>query len=199
MVHGGLTRVAVQPRAARNGDRLADSSDSARMKAYVLRGDTQAFEALFRDHAPRLHRYFLRNLRDARMAEDLVQQTFLHVHRARNDFDLARPFRPWLFTIAANLMREHRRRARRKPEEIVDPHEAPVVVVQPTTSSVTDRAVRRSVDALPDAQREVVVLHWYEQLSFREISEIVGASLSAVKVRAHRGYEKLRESLGGDA
>jgi RNA polymerase sigma factor (sigma-70 family) len=174
------------------------SNEKEWMRLYVQTGDKVAFEAIFTEFAPRIHRYILRRTRGNRnLADDLTQQTFLHLHRARNDFDLSRSLRPWIFTIAANLVREAARKSMRRPETLVDPLERSTDAVAPAVSSPEDRLVRRTLDTLPQAQREVIVLHWFEGLSFSEISTVVGASLSAVKVRAHRGYKQLRENLGG--
>lgn len=173
-------------------------TDEELMQRYVADGDRAAFEALFRRHGPRLRGFFLRSVGDATVAQDLVQQTFLHVHRARHDFQPGRPLKPWLYTIAVNVRRELYRRRGRKPETQLDPERHPTPSVQPDTSSPEERLVRRALADLPDGQREVVLLHWYEGWSFREIAEMVGASHSAVKVRAHRAYKKLRAALEDD-
>ena len=173
-----------------------EPSDEALMERYVVGGERAAFEALFRRYAPRLHGFFLRQAGAREVANDLVQQTFLHVHRARADFALGRSVRPWIYTIALNVRREHQRRRHRKPEVSHDPVAHGVPSVAPSTSSRTDRLVQRALQQLNPQQREVILLHYYEDLSFPEIAELVGASLSAVKVRAHRGYERLRELLG---
>ena len=174
---------------------MTEPSDEALMRAYVQQGDRSAFEALFRRYAGRLLGYFSRTAGPAH-AQDMLQKTFLHVHRARHDFRDGAPVRPWIFAIAANVRREHWRRRGRKPETALDP-DRHVPAVEPSTSSPTDRAVRRALEQLPEGQREVVVLHWYEGLTFSEVSRMVGASPSAVKVRAHRAYKQLRAILGG--
>ena len=79
------------------------SIDEALMEAYVLQGERGAYEVLFRRYAPRLQGFFLRSTGDPAVAQDLVQQTFLHVHRARNDFRQGSRFKPWLYTIATNV------------------------------------------------------------------------------------------------
>lgn len=169
------------------------------MRMYVQQGDRAAFEWLFREYSPRIHRYILRRTQGQRLlADELTQQTFLQLHRARADFDLSRPLRPWIFTIASNLVRQHARRSLRRPETLVDPLDGPTTSVQPDVSTPEERLLRRALDELPDSQREVIVLHWFEQMPFPEVAEVVGASLSAVKVRAHRGYKRLRESMGGE-
>jgi RNA polymerase sigma-70 factor (ECF subfamily) len=177
---------------------LTELDDEALMERYVKGGSRAAFEELFRRYAGRLQGLFLRQIGKPDVAADLVQQTFLHFHRARRDFTLGRPVRPWIYTIALNVRREHVRRRGRRPEVFLDPivHGEPEVA--PDTTSPSDRLVRRALVQLTEQQREVILLHWYEELSFPEIADLLGASLSAVKVRAHRGYEKLRKLLTDD-
>lgn len=177
---------------------MSEATDEELMERYVKRDDRRAFEELFRRYGSRLHGFFLRSVGSSTEASDLVQQTFLHFHRARRDFRLGMPVRPWIYTIAINVRRELFRRRSRKPETSLDPviHGEPSA--DPDTTTAKDRLVRRVLMELPDQQREVILLHWYEELSFPEIAEMLGASVSAVKVRAHRGYVLLRERLGED-
>ena len=165
------------------------------MRRYVEKGDRAAFQELFERYAGKLKGMFMRHTGDQAVSEDMVQQTFLHFHRARKDFRLDREVRPWLYTIALNVRREYFRRRGRKKEVQLEPvvHGEPTVA--PSTTTRSDRLVRRALANLSDQQREVILLHWYEGMSFPEIATTVGASLSAVKVRAHRGYEKLRSQL----
>lgn len=170
-------------------------TDDALMARYAETGDPSAYAALFQRYAQRLHGYFLRSVGDAEAARDLTQQCFLHVHRARRDFHPGSPFRPWVYTIAANLRREHFRRRSRKPEAAWDPDRHGVPSVDPEASTSEQRVVRRALLELPEGQREVLVLHWYEGLSLKEVADVLGLSHSAAKVRAHRAYGRLRELL----
>ena len=159
-------------------------------------GDKSAFAELFRRWSPRLTRLLQRDLGRAEDAHDLMQQTFLQLHRARLDFRPTAKLRPWLYTIALNLKRQHFRRAGRRPEtSIEDAGHDPAAPDPGPDARIADAQLRAALDVLPEAQREVIVLHWFEGLSFKEVAEVVGASQSAVKVRAHRGYTKLREVL----
>jgi RNA polymerase sigma-70 factor (ECF subfamily) len=173
------------------------TTDEALMASYVA-GDQRAFAELFARYAPRLTRMFGRDLRPDD-AHDLMQQTFLQLHRARNDFRQDAKLRPWLYTIARNLLRQHFRRRGRRPEASLDAQGA----AEPIAPGVTPeqqaeaRQVRQVLGRLPATQAEVISLHWFEGLSFREVAQVVGASESAVKVRAHRGYAKLRELIEG--
>lgn len=169
------------------------------MTAYA-RGDTAAFRELFERYAPMLLRMLLRQLRVREEATDLLQQTFLQLHRARLDFDSGQRFRPWIFTIALNLKREYWRRARRRPESVLD--DAALAELGVEARGAKRWEARRDLlhglaQVRPD-QREVIELHWFEGLSFSEIGECLGLTANAVKVRAHRGYVTLRERLGDD-
>lgn len=167
------------------------------MEAYARRGERRAFEVLFRRYAPRLLGLFRRSTGNDALAQDLVQQTFLHLHRARRDYRTGKKFRPWLFAIAMNVRREHFRRRQRRQETPLDPARHGEPAQAPEASTPTERVVRRALQQLPEAQREVVLLHYYEGLSMQEVAQAVGASRSAVKVRAHRAYKVLRDILDG--
>ena len=175
-------------------------TDKELMEAY-LEGDLDAFKVLFRRYAPILSRLFHRSINDAGVVEDLVQETFLNLHRARRDFKADKPLRPYLVTIALNLKREHLRRRYRRPERSLERDDRPDTSADPSTQLERgERAerVRRALEKLPEHQRNAIELHWYAEMPFPEIAQILGASLSAVKVWAHRGYKKLRSAMEGD-
>jgi RNA polymerase sigma-70 factor (ECF subfamily) len=175
---------------------ISAPSDEELMTAYVS-GDHAAFAELFRRYAPILLRLMRHRISRREEADDLVQLTFLHLHRSRHDFRAGAPLRPWLFTIALNLRFQHFRECGRRRETTVDVDslEVPGSSRSPQESVDENRAVRLALTKLPTDQRDVIVLHWLEGLSFAEVSEAVGASVNAVKVRAHRGYVSLRKLL----
>jgi RNA polymerase sigma factor (sigma-70 family) len=156
-------------------------------------GNQSAFDSLFSRHAAPLRRYLARFSGSIALADDLTQAAFLSVVRARGRFEQGQKFKPWLYAIATNVAKDtHRRRK----------HETLVAEVEPTEVGelfVRDRglekAMRTALSQLPEAQRSAIVMHRFEGLSFAEIAQAEGASESTVKVRAHRGYEKLRELL----
>lgn len=174
-------------------------TDEELMAAYV-RGDQSAFRTLFDRHAPVLLRVMRHQLRRPEDARDLVQQTFLHLHRSKSDFREGAQLKPWLFTIAMNLKREYFRRGTRRPE-------APLTLEGPAEPAIGPRGQEQSdarrevvfaLEKLPEDQREVIALHWLAGIPLPEVADLVGASLSAVKVRAHRGYAGMRRALGAD-
>jgi len=171
-------------------------SDEELMAAYVG-GDRDAFGELFGRYAAMITRTMRRQIRQPEDCNELVQQTFLQLHRARRDFDLSRKLRPWLMTIAFNLRREYFRKRMRRPEA---PLEVEPVAPADDRGDIIERKedvakLRSALAALPDGQREVIELHWFEHISFPEIAATMGLSVSAVKVRAHRGYKAMRAHL----
>lgn len=174
-------------------------SDEELMAAWV-QGDEAAFEHLFVRYAPLLSGLLRRQVGPDE-AGDLVQQTFLQLHRARLDFAPGARLRPWLLTIALNLGREHlRRQARRRTGTLgdIDPAAHGAAPAGQALEGREDAArVRAALAALPQAQREVIELHWFQGLPFAQVAALLGSTAGAVKVRAHRGYQRLRGLLEG--
>lgn len=173
-------------------------TDEALFAAYVRTGDDEAFLTLVDRWEPRIRRLMARRVSRRQDIDELVQDTFLHLHRSAADFDLSRPLRPWLMTIALNTRREYVRRRVRKPEAPLDlDGRNDPVAPDPRLDAQRDaqRQVRRALAGLSEGQREVIELHWLGGLSMAEVAAAVGASLSAVKVRAHRGYARMRAVL----
>jgi RNA polymerase sigma-70 factor (ECF subfamily) len=165
-----------------------------------LDGDARAFQELFTLLSPTVlaiaRRY---GLRDAE-AKDIVQQTFLGVHRARADFRRGAPVRPWVVTIARNVVRDHLRRHYVRREDAleldgpIEPRvEAPEYGV-PTSDALLGWA-SQALAKLPEAQRRVIELHYLEGKSFADVGKALGCSEGAARVRAHRGYETIRAWL----
>ena len=180
---------------------LDPRSDEELMAAYVA-GDRAAFKLLFDRYAGLLFAMAKRRLGSDDDARDVVQQTLLQLHRARNDFRPGARLRPWLFTIAMNLVREQYRKRKRRREQSLETSSAPLPEAVVSSDAERDdehkaRAarIRAALQSLPPPQREVIELHWFEESPYEEIARIVGASVAAVRVRAHRGYERLREIL----
>jgi len=176
-----------------------DPTDEELMREYVD-GDAEAFRVLFERYGPILLRLTRRHLRDDELAREIVQQTFFQLHRARNDFRQDSRLRPWVLTIAMNLVREHwRRKKRRKMSELDETrHAAPEPVRSPMETSQRAEQLRQAMSQLPESQRIVVELHWFQERPFAEVAEIVGSTEGAVRVRAHRAYKKLEAWLSAE-
>jgi RNA polymerase sigma-70 factor (ECF subfamily) len=169
---------------------VAPHTDDELMAAYVA-GDIAAFNEIFRRHAPRLLRALKPGVTGDE-ASDLLQLTFLHLHRSRADFARGAALRPWLFTIAINVKRQHLRALVRRREAPLGDMLENLAALPPRNAHDELEGIAALLAELPAAQRKVIELHFIEELSFARVAEAVGASLAAVRVRAHRGYELLR-------
>lgn len=169
------------------------------MTAYAG-GDPQSFALLFQRWGPRLHGYFQHTLGESAAAEDLLQSTFLKLHRARGSFQPLLRLRAWLYGIATHELQEELRRRKHAPlaseEEQERVSEKPAAEM-PDALEVKQRAaaVRAAIGRLPESQRAVLYLHRFEEMGFAEIAKLLGTTEGAAKLRAFRAYEKLREEL----
>lgn len=160
-------------------------------------GNAGAFEQLFNRYAIWLTRLLRGGLPTSADAHDIVQQVFLQVHRHRHDYDPQRPFRPWLLTIAMNLKRGHFRRMKARPEAALSPAVEQRLVDTGATQDTVEQRQRLlyAMELLSPEQKEVIAMHWLGGVPLPEVATVIGASLSAVKVRAHRGYAAMRARL----
>jgi len=175
-------------------------------------GDEEALVILFQRYKLRIFNYFLRHLDDRAAAEDLLQSTFLKIHRVRKSYRPTAAFSTWLFTIATNLQRDYKLSARRHPH-VVELEEfrvkaargggfsEPVVLSDERTpelgyaeKEIADQ-IREAVQSLPPDQKEAILLAKYESFKYQEIAEILNITVSAAKVRTHRAMRSLEKIL----
>lgn len=172
--------------------------DAGWMSAY-RHGDERAFAALFRQYAPLIARYFARHGKRPADVEDLVQETFLHLHRARAEFRAGESLRPWLFTIARNVCHDHGRRAQRRPETYceVDTLPAPQESAEHHALDLAQRrkALSTALAKLSAAERRLLDEHWFDERAFSEIAQREGVQCSTLRVRAHRACQRLRDTI----
>jgi len=177
---------------------LNELTDEQLVTAY-RNGRDSAFEALVqRFHAELLH-FLVRFVGNRAAAEDLFQEAFLQVHLSASTFDASKRFKPWLFTIAANKARDYLRKNNRREGKrvtladasddkirIIDLLEAELPLPAETIEDAeTQRLVRELVDALPDHLREVLLLAYFNQFSYKEIASMLSIPLGTVKSRLH--------------
>lgn len=174
----------------------------AAMDRYA-RGDESAFGLLYDLLAPRLHAFLLRRTRDAGHAEDLTQQTFLQMHCARRHFEPRAAVMPWAFAIARRLLIDSHRKSERQGKTEDDSDE--VLSERPSCLEATDTLVAKrrlaariqeELARIPEQHRVAFELVKLDGLSMAEAAEALGTTVAAVKLRAFRTYEALREALG---
>lgn len=181
-------------------DEREQATDESLMSAYQ-QGQAAAFDELVERYVQELHAFLSRFVGDRALAEDVLQETFLQVHLSADSFDPAQRFRPWLFTIAANKARDRlRRQARRAAASLDAPVEGPdgdrgsfldlVVSSVPAPHSDLEEQemramVRKLVGAMPTHLREVLVLSYFHNFSYREVAGILDVPIGTVKSRLH--------------
>ena len=165
----------------------------------VLDGDVAAFRGLIERHHDALFRFLYRLTGNRQMAEDVFQDAFLQVHQSLDTFDSSRRFKPWLFTIAANKGRDALRKANRRKTVSLS---APVVeeggksfvdlmeIDLPDVSSPMQEAersvmVQRAIDELSPRLREILLMAYFQKMTYAQIAELFGIPIGTVKSRLH--------------
>jgi RNA polymerase sigma-70 factor (ECF subfamily) len=202
--------------AAKSGDK----TDEQLLSAY-REGNRTAFASLVDRYQRELFHFLVRFLGDRAAAEDIFQETFLQVHQSADQFDPARRFRPWLFTIAANKARDLMRSQARRPTnplqatinsgddesgQFIDLMEA----AEPMPGENMEReelqkVVQATVEGMPEHLREILLLSYFHQFPYKEISDILGIPLGTVKSRLHaavayfadRWKNRIQRTTGG--
>lgn len=181
---------------------LDERPDQDLMRAYRA-GETTALEVLVNRHHDKLMRFLLRLVGERAGAEDVFQETFIQVHLSANTYDAERRFEPWLFTIAANKARDLLRKTNRRrtldlsapvsgsrgggdgatfADLIGGPSLTPAAE---NISSEQERLVQQAVSELPPTLREVILLAYFQKMSYNQIADVLQIPLGTVKSRLH--------------
>jgi RNA polymerase sigma-70 factor (ECF subfamily) len=174
--------------------RTVPQDDLPDLMARYQAGDEAAFEEIYGRLARSLRGYLRTIALPGMDVEDLVQNTFLQIHRSRQSYLPGQPVRPWLYAIARHVgLMARRSSGRRGQHEVLPVDELPEVAVLSRAAGALDRiALTRALRSLGEPGREALWLHHVEGFSFREVAAIQGISETAAKVRAHRAVHVLR-------
>jgi RNA polymerase sigma-70 factor (ECF subfamily) len=160
-------------------------------------GDLDAFEALFREHQRAVYGWILRIVRNAATAEDLTVETFWRIHRARDRFELGRPFAPWARRIATRVALDWLRTQR--PEVELTPEMAnalpSVSAGDPGIAAEIHQKTALAFARLPPKLRTAAALAVVEEQPHKEIAAALGITVAAVKLRVYRALRLLRKDL----
>ncbi len=165
----------------------------------VQHGDRAALAALVeRHHSPLVGYLYHMVGGDRPLAEDMAQETFLRVMRGIGGYRTGRPFKPWLYAIATNLVRDHVKRAEHR-YAMLDADETPIAgdmdIEGDAIVSANVEAVLNELMLLPEHQRAVIVLRYYGELSLSEIAGRLDLPVGTVKSRLSLGIRALREVM----
>lgn len=199
---------------------IIDSTSSAvipgfdpdvRLMLAVQAGDAEAFEELVRRYQPRLATVMRYQLRSEAQVEDLVQEVFLRVFRARKSYQPSARFATWIYQIAHNVARNARRTLARRKEVLLAPRPddsqsmntleqmaqaaSSIMPTRQLDRTEASQAVQAALQTLGDRQRMAMLLCKFEGMSYDEIATIMDLSLPAVKSLINRGRTSLRDAL----
>lgn len=181
-------------------DNPAQEPTDEQLLAEYQRGRDAVLERLIERYRHELFNFLARFVGDRVAAEDIFQETFLQVHLSAASFDAERRFKPWLFTIAANKGRDYLRRKARRPaaafdakltgdddsQSFVDLMEADLPSPDERLTQVElQERVQAAVRDMPDHLREILLLAYFQQLSYNEVADVLKVPLGTVKSRLH--------------
>ena len=205
--HFHINRVAraTHPMTNSSSNRASDDATDVSLMAKIAQGDHAAFDELVSRHQYAVVGTVAKMLGNPSEAEDIAQQVFLRLWKSAPRYKPTAKFTTYLFTITRNLVFNETRRKSRRSEQSLDEqtedwhqqfqeeeHNQPdEQILQMELQQAVDKAVR----SLPDKQRMAVVLRRYENMSYEEIADVLGISVSAVKSQLFRARSSLRESL----
>jgi RNA polymerase sigma-70 factor (ECF subfamily) len=174
---------------------MREATDEQLMRRYA-KGNAKAFDELYARHRGPLYRYFIRQVSNPATANDLYQGAWEKMIKARKTYRPTAPFTVWMYTIAHNHLVDHYRRSRPdnqvEPDDLKDPQAGPV---QGLIDSEHDAILRAGITALPQEQRNALLLKLETGLKMEDIARVTGVSRETVKSRLRYAVQKLKRSL----
>ena len=166
----------------------------------VRKGNAESIEPLIRSHGSGLLTYLVRSIQDRHRAEELFQEVFQRVWAKRKSYKHPMPFKPWLYTIAANLVRsEYRKRKISGADVMLDSIQG--AANSPDQSMIneeTSEMLNKATKNLPPQQRQILTLRIWNELSYAEIAKMLGVAEATARANMHHALKSLRQTLQQD-
>lgn len=160
--------------------------------------DSEAASLLIMGISPQIFQFFLAQVRNHAHAEDLLQDFWLRIHNARRTYRPAEPVLPWLYAIARHVqIDDYRRKTRIRSHELQTEQLPERPAPEPARNTIPD--IADLLKDLPPSQKEAVLLLKVAGLSLEEAARATGTTVGSIKQKAHRAYNTLRRSLGGES
>lgn len=185
---------------------IKEYSDEDLMESFQ-QGNERAFNELVLRYQVRLHNFLFRYTKDHQDCEDLVQETFLRVHKSKHSYERIAKFSTWMYTIALNLAKSLYKKKQRMlsvsiHKDDADPEDREIVLEDSRIlqddklhEKLCMEQLEKALMELPEEFREVVMLRDLQQLSYEEVTEITGVPMGTVKSRINRGRAQLQHLL----
>ena len=173
-----------------------DQKNEAEIVARVLKGDRQSYALLVDEYKSPIYNLAYRMTGNLEDADDLTQETFIRAYQYLWRYDTSKKFFTWLYTLALNLIRNHFKKNKyNKSSEELSANLLADKNPSPETELIETQEISVYLLRLEDESRALLIMKFHQGLTFEEIAQITGKSLSAVKMRIYRGLEKLKELL----
>jgi RNA polymerase sigma-70 factor (ECF subfamily) len=171
---------------------LMDTQDNLEtLMARYQEGDLAAATALIHSVSPKLYRFFATQEVSRGMADDLLQETWLRIHKVRHTYRLGEPALAWFYAIARHVRVDHYRKAMRttiREQELEE--------TEGTATAGRSDGLEALLAQLSSSEREVVEMLKVEGMSLEEVARATSSTVGSVKQKAHRAYKKLRKAFG---
>lgn len=174
---------------------MSPNTDLEMLMVRYQQGDFAAATALIHRLSPQLHRFFIVEFSSRGHADDLLQETWLRIHKVRHTYRAGEPVLPWLYAIARHIRVDHYRKSRRTAAREEQLDELPEVAAALPSASGKTPDLDALLAPLPVSQREVIEMLKIAGMSLEEVARATSSSVGSVKQKAHRAYAKLRERL----
>ena len=178
-------------------------SDDVALIQRILAGDENAFASLIEKYQQQVHAHALRKVRDFQAAEDITQETFLQVHQKLATLNDPAKFSGWLYAIVNHLCIAWYRKNRLQTESLQEIHISEIetdaysryIATEhaKTTAEAQRELVKQLLTKLKESDREVITLHYFEEMTSSEIGEVLGVSENTIKSRLHRARQRLKK------
>jgi RNA polymerase sigma-70 factor (ECF subfamily) len=173
-----------------------DQKNEAEIIARVLNGDRQSYALLVDEYKSPIYNLAYRMTGNLEDADDLTQETFIRAYQYLWRYDKSKKFFTWLYTLALNLIRNHFKKNKyNKSSEELSANLLADKNPSPETELIETQEISVYLLRLEDESRALLIMKFNQGLTFEEIAQITGKSLSSVKMRIYRGLEKLKELL----
>jgi RNA polymerase sigma-70 factor, ECF subfamily len=181
--------------AERAVHRMTEDSNIETLMARYQQGDFAAATALIEAFSPQLYRFFLAQAHSRHDADDLLQETWLHIHRVRHTYRAGEPAQPWFYAIARHVRVDHYRKALRAAVKTRELEERSVASASLTGAPDAASNLNALLAPLSESQREVLEMLKVAGMSLEEVARATSSSVGSVKQKVHRAYKKLRETM----
>jgi RNA polymerase sigma-70 factor, ECF subfamily len=171
------------------------NGDLAALMTRYQAGDFAAASLLIHRLGAQLHRFFVAQFASRSDADDLLQETWLRIHKVRHTFRQGEPLLPWVYAIARHVRADHCRKTLRETARERRLKEWSEAAAGSSNNFGKDTDLETLLAPLPDSQREVILMLKLSGMSLEEVARATSSSVGSVKQKAHRAYKKLREEM----